>query len=432
MPSCVVVGSQWGDEGKGKITDLLAEQADVVVRYQGGNNAGHTVVIGEKTFKLHLIPSGILSPGTVCVIGNGVVIDPGVLVEEMEYLERSGIDISRLHISERAHVIMPYHKLLDRLEEESRGERKLGTTGRGVGPCYVDKVGRAGIRMIEFIRPAELKNRLQEILPQKNQLLRSVYRHEGFSVEQIMDEMESYGKRLKDLVTDTSLLLDKAVRSGQKVLFEGAQGTFLDIDHGTYPFVTSSSPTAGGVATGSGIGPKAIDNVLGVTKAYTTRVGEGPFPSELVDATGDYIRERGHEYGTTTGRPRRCGWLDTVMLRYAVRVNGLNGLALNCLDVLDGLGTIRICTGYRRNGRELAGFPASFRVLEECEPVWEELPGWNGPIGEARTWQDLPENARRYVQRVAELADIPVWIVSVGPRREQTVVLKDPFQSHER
>src|SRR5690606_35966349 len=343
MPSVAIVGSQWGDEGKGKITDFLAEEADVVVRYQGGNNAGHTVVAGSDVFKLHLIPSGAIHPGKQCVLGNGVVIDPLVLVDELDRLRVRGVSEFTLHISERAHVIMPYHRVQDELEEAARGGEKIGTTGRGIGPAYVDKVARNGIRMIDLIDPQRFRRRLESVLPLKNRILNGIYGHEGFTVEQIVEAYRKAAEVLRPLVQDTSVLVAEAIQQGKKVLFEGAQGTLLDIDHGTYPFVTSSSPTAGGIGPGVGISPRMIERILGVAKAYTTRVGTGPFPTELHDATGDWIRERGNEYGTTTGRPRRCGWFDAVVVRYAARVNGLTDLALTNVDTLAGLDEVKVC-----------------------------------------------------------------------------------------
>ncbi len=428
MASLVVVGTQWGDEGKGKIVDMLASQAHLVVRYQGGNNAGHTVVVGGEVFKLHLVPAGILYPQVTCVIGNGVVVDPQVLLEEIAQLEARGVSAKGLRISEKAQVIMPYHRLLDRLEEDSRSDReRIGTTGRGIGPCYVDKVARTGIRMIDLVDPQALKERLEAFLPAKNRLLTQVYGQPPLELEAILAEYQVYGERLRVFVADTSVLVAEAIREGRNVLFEGANGTLLDIDHGTYPFVTSSSPTAGGAATGSGIGPTVIDKVVGVAKAYTTRVGQGPFPTELFDEVGDRIRERGKEYGTTTGRPRRCGWLDAVILRYAVRVNGLNSLALMHLDTLEGLPTVKICTSYRYRGQILQEFPASLKVFRECEPVCEEMPGWPEGTTQVAGFEELPAQARAYVRRIGELIGAGVGIVSVGRERSQTLVLEEPF-----
>ncbi len=422
MTVTALVGTQWGDEGKGKITDVLAAQADVVVRYQGGNNAGHTVVVGERTYKLHLIPSGILSPGTTCIIGNGVVVDPQVLCGEMESLRSAGISTANLYISERAHVIMPYHRVLDELEEAHRAV-KIGTTARGIGPAYVDKYLRIGIRMLDLTNPQRLARLLEQALAFKNPLLQKVYGHPGFSKEELLGEYLEYGRILAPQITDTSLLLQKARQQGRKILLEGAQGTLLDIDHGTYPFVTSSNPTAGGAAPGAGLGPNQIDEVIGVVKAYTTRVGEGPFPTELTDATGDLIRERGREYGTTTGRPRRCGWFDAVMVRYAARVNGLTGLALTLLDVLDVLEEVKVCVAYDYRGQRLEHFPTDLDVLTDCRPIYATLPGWQRATGAARKREELPSKAQEYLDFIAEQVGCPIQIVSVGPRRDQTIFL---------
>ena len=426
MPAVVVVGAQWGDEGKGKVTDFLAAQVDYVVRYQGGSNAGHTVVANGKTFRLHLLPSGVVHHNTQCVIGNGVVVDPLFLCRELEELRAHGIT-PRLWISDRAHVVLPYHRLLDRLEEEQRGDGRIGTTGLGIGPAYVDKVARSGIRMAEFVEPELFRRRLAQVLPLKNKLLRGVYGVEGFTVEGIMSEMAQAAEALRPLVTDTSVLLNDALAAGRRILLEGAQGSLLDIDHGTYPFVTSSQATAGGAAPGSGIGPNRIDRVIGVVKAYTTRVGAGPFPTEQDNEVGAWIRERGREYGTTTGRPRRCGWFDAVVVRHAVRVNGIDAMAVMSLDVLSGLDSVRICVGYRYRGRELRSLPASLEVLQECEPIYEELPGWQEDLSGVRTLADMPASARRYVERLAELAGVPLALVSVGPSRDQTVICQELF-----
>ncbi|HHW15021.1 MAG TPA: adenylosuccinate synthase [Firmicutes bacterium] len=424
MASVVVVGTQWGDEGKGKITDLLAAEADIVVRYAGGANAGHTVIVGEETFKLHQIPSGILFPGKICLAGNGVVLDPGGLLAEADGLAQRGISLEGLRISDRAQVVMPWHRLLDELEEaERRPEDKIGTTGKGIGPCYVDKVARLGIRVSDLIAPGALEARLDAVLPVKNRLLERVYGHPGFDRETILAEYRGYADRLRPFVVDGTALLEEALARGRKVLFEGAQGSLLDIDHGTYPFVTSSTVVAAGAASGAGVGPKGLDRVVGVVKAYTSRVGRGPFVTELADDTGALIRERGHEYGTTTGRPRRVGWFDAVAVRRAVRVNGIDLLAVMSLDVLGGLPLVRLCTAYRHRGRLIQDFPADLRVLEECEPVYEDLPGWPDGFSSAEKVEDLPENAQRYLQRLADLAGAPVGIVSTGRERHQTLVL---------
>ncbi len=427
MSTVVLIGSQWGDEGKGKVTDFLAEKADVVVRYQGGTNAGHTLTVGDDVFKLHLIPSGILYPGKRCIIGNGVVLDAAALTKEMAGLQERNIDLSQLRISDRAHLVMPYHKLFDELDEELRGKAKIGTTLRGIGPAYMDKVHRAGMRVADLLDEREFRGKLAALLEGKNLLLTKVYDAKPFDVDEIFEEYRQYADTLRPYVTDTSLLLDEEIRSGSKILFEGAQGTMLDLDHGTYPFVTSSSPTAGGACMGAGVGPTRINHVLGVAKAYTTRVGDGPFPSELHDEIGDKIREIGREYGTTTGRPRRIGWLDAVILRYATRVNGLSSLALTLLDVLTGQETVKICTAYRYKGEVIHHVPAMLGALDECEPVFEELPGWHEDLTNIDSFEDFPVAAKNYVQRVAELTDVPVALVSVGPKRKQTKILIDIF-----
>ncbi|MCF6096289.1 adenylosuccinate synthase [Thermovorax subterraneus] len=420
MPGVVVVGAQWGDEGKGRIVDYLAKRADVVVRYQGGNNAGHTVEVDNVKYKLHLIPSGILHPGKVCIIGNGMVIDPIALVEEIRYLESYRIDVrSRLKISDRAHVVMPYHKLLDELEEERKGQYQLGTTRRGIGPAYVDKAQRVGIRMSDLLDEKIFEERLIMNLEEKNFILEKIYKVKGFEKSSIMESYLKAAEELKDMVCDTSSIIYESSQEGKKILYEGAQGTFLDLDLGTYPYVTSSHPIAGGVCIGAGIGPTMIDKVIGVVKAYTTRVGKGPFPSELLDPTGDYIRERGFEYGTTTGRPRRCGWLDVVMLKYAIRVNGITHLAITKLDTLGGLEKVKICTAYEYNGKLIEDFPASLEVLAKCRPVYEELPGWEKNVSEAAEYDRLPGNLRRYVEKVKELVGVDICFVSVGPGRNQ-------------
>jgi adenylosuccinate synthase len=427
MPGIVIVGAQWGDEGKGKVTDLLAEQVQVVVRYQGGNNAGHTVVVGQQTLKLHLIPSGIHRPGVLCVIGNGLVVDPRALVAEMDELESSGLDTSGLRIGANAHLVMPYHLVLDGIEEERRGGKSLGTTRRGIGPTYTDKAARYGLRVQDLLDMAVFEEKLGQALEQKNALLTAIYGKEPLEMGAILEEYGSCAERLRPHITDASLLVHEALTWSQNVLFEGAQGTLLDIDHGTYPFVTSSSPVAGGACTGVGIGPRQIDGVIGVSKAYTTRVGAGPFPTELSDAVGDHLREVGHEYGTTTGRPRRCGWFDGVILRYAARVNSLTSLALTKLDVLTGLPRLKICVGYEYDGQVLKELPYQGTVLTRCQPICEEMDGWTEEISEARAYDELPPQARAYVARLEELAGIPIDIISVGPEREQTILLRSPF-----
>lgn len=427
MPAVAIVGAQWGDEGKGKITDMLAARAHVVARYSGGNNAGHTVKIGDEVFKLKLIPSGILYRDKTNVIGNGVVVDPAYLVEEMDYLEGKGIDLDGLRISEKAHVIMPYHILIEKLEEEEKGTARIGATGRGIGPVYTDKVARLGVRIVDLVDRDALSARLDVVLPIKNRVIERVYGAGGFVKDELIDWCSTYAERIRRHVADTSALLNEAVDSGRNVLFEGAQGTLLDVDHGTYPYVTSSSPTAGGIAPGTGVGPRKITKVIGVAKAYTSRVGMGPMPTELKDETGERIRERGQEYGTVTGRPRRCGWFDAVIVRYAVRVNGLDGIAVTHLDTLSGFPTVKICTAYRYRERVLHDFPANQAVFAECESVYEELPGW--PEGSCRVaaYEDLPANAQAYLARMSELVGAPAVIVSIGRERMETLVLGDVF-----
>lgn len=427
MASLVVVGAQWGDEGKGKVTDFLAQSADWVVRYQGGNNAGHTVVVDGQTFKLHILPSGVIHKGVRSVIGNGVVVDPTVLLAELRGLAALGVSKPHLYVSDRAHAILPYHRKLDEVEEKARGSLKIGTTGRGVGPAYVDKVGRCGIRMFEMADLDRFRARLEEVLPAKNRILTQVYDAEPFTVDQIIDECGEAASALGELLADTSFMLDEALERGERVVFEGAQGTLLDIEHGTYPYVTSSSPTAGSAAIGAGVGPRRIGKVLGVIKAYTSRVGEGPFPSELHDDVGQGIRERGNEYGTTTGRPRRIGWFDAVMVRYAVRVNGLDSLALMLLDVLGGLDTVKVCVGYEIDGERVETFPADLVRLGRARPIYEEFEGWSEDITSATNWDALPKAAQAYVTGLERILGTPVELVSVGPGREQTILRREVF-----
>lgn len=427
MSSIVVVGSQWGDEGKGKITDFFSEQADVVARYQGGNNAGHTIKFNGDTYKLHLIPSGIFSKDKACIIGNGVVVDPKALVEELKYLHERNVSTDQLRISNRAHIILPYHIRLDRVQESAKGAKKIGTTGKGIGPAYMDKIARNGIRMADLLDKDVFKEKVMINLEEKNQLFEKIYQTNGFSLEEIYEEYYIYGQQIKRYVCDTSIIVNNAIDEGKRVLFEGAQGVMLDIDHGTYPYVTSSNPVAGGVTIGSGIGPTKINHVVGVAKAYTTRVGDGPFPTELVDGVGNKIREVGREYGTTTGRPRRVGWFDSVVVRHTKRVSGLTDLSLNSIDVLTGIETIKICVAYRYKGKVIDEYPASLKVLSECEPVYEELPGWTDDITTCRSLDDLPENARNYVTRISELTGIPLVTFSVGPDRNQTNRLAQPI-----
>lgn len=427
MSTVVVVGTQWGDEGKGKITDFLAESAEVVARYQGGNNAGHTILIDEKKYKLTMIPSGIFYENKVCVIGNGMVINPGALLEEIQYIHDNGFTTNNLKISDRAHVIMPYHLLLDGLEEDRKGENKIGTTRKGIGPCYMDKAARNGIRIADLMDAEEFTSRVRQVVAEKNALIEQVYGAAPVDAEAIITEYLGYAERIRPYVTDTSVILNDLIDADKKVLFEGAQGVMLDIDQGTYPFVTSSNPSAGGVCIGSGVGPSKIQQVIGVAKSYTTRVGDGPFPTELNNETGDWIREKGHEYGTVTGRPRRVGWFDSVVIRHARRVSGITGLSLNSLDVLAGLETVKICTSYQYRGQTIEHYPASLKMLSECVAVYEELPGWSEDITGVRKLEDLPVNARKYIERVVELTGIPISIFSVGRNREQTNLVKEIF-----
>ncbi len=421
MPTLVLTGAQWGDEGKGKITDYLAERAEMVVRSMGGNNAGHTVEAAKKTYKLHLIPSGILYSEKLCVIGNGVVIEPKALLEEIDYLESQGVSCDHLRISDRAHLIFPYHIELDGLAEALRANNDIGTTKKGIGPAYMDKAERCGIRMCDFYNPEQFAAKLYENIAAKNLQLEKIYSREPLNPHAIVKEYMGYMLRLKPYITDTSVLVHRAIKEKKNVLFEGAQGTLLDIDLGTYPYVTSSYPTSGGVTIGTGIGPTMIEQVIGIAKAYTTRVGKGPFPTELFDETGEAIRQKGHEFGTTTGRPRRCGWLDLVILNYAARVNGLTGWALTRVDTLGGFDTVRICTAYKKDGKTITDFPASLEDLSRCEPVYEEMEGWSDEIGDVRSFEALPENAQKYIHRIEELTGVPAAIVSVGPGRDQTI-----------
>ena len=429
MANVVVIGAQWGDEGKGKIVDLLARQSDVVVRFQGGNNAGHTLVVnGEKTI-LHVIPSGALHRDKVCVIGNGVVLDAEVLLHELRELREQGHlqDASQLRISEQAHLIMPYHKAIDLARERLRGAGKIGTTGRGIGPTYEDKAARVGIRVIDLLEEDTFRAKLEHNITEKNGYLKAILKEQALDFEEIHHAYGGYREQLAPYVADTGVLLEEMFRDGKNVLFEGAQGTLLDVDHGTYPYVTSSNTVIGGVCSGAGVGPRHIHEVIGISKAYTTRVGSGPFPTELTGPEGDKLRQDGDEYGATTGRPRRCGWFDVVAVRHAVRLNGLTGIALTKLDVLTGLPTIRACTAYRSGQGLLRHFPASLKVMESVEPVWEEFEGWQEPVSGARSVADLPLNARRYMQRLEELVDTEIVIASVGPDRDQTILIKNPF-----
>jgi adenylosuccinate synthase len=422
MPAIVLVGAQWGDEGKGKATDLLGDTVDYVVRYQGGNNAGHTVVIGSEKYALHLLPSGILSPNVVPVIGNGVVIDPAVLLDEIRGLDARGINTSKLVISTNAHLITPYHRTIDKVSERFLGKSKIGTTGRGIGPAYADKISRIGIRVQDLFDRSILEQKLEGALNDKNQVLTKVFNRKNMSVAEILEEYLAYAEILRPYVADTSLLLDKALKAGKTVLLEGSQGTLLDVDHGTYPFVTSSNPTAGGACTGSGIGPKAITRVIGIVKAYTTRVGSGPFPTELLDEDGDKLRTIGHEYGTTTGRNRRCGWYDAPIARYAVRINGLTDFFLTKLDVLTGWEKIPVCVAYDVDGTRYDELPASQTDFHHAKPIYEYLPGWKEDISKARTLSDLPKNAQDYVKYLEEISGAPMSAIGVGPGRDETIV----------
>ena len=428
MSGLVLLGAQWGDEGKGKVTDYLGEMADVVIRYQGGNNAGHTVVVGEEEFKLRLIPSGILNPKAICVIGNGVVIDPNVLLKEIKYLQEKGVDTSGLRISERAHVIMPYHIAIDTYDEEAKGEKKIGTTKNGIGPCYSDKYNRIGIRIADLIDKEVFAERLKSTLEIKNNLLVKFYGKEPMDYQEIFDKYSLMAEEIKGYVTDTSYLVDEALKAGKKVLFEGAQGTLLDIDHGTYPYVTSSNPIASYAAVGVGVGVQNINSVLGIAKAYTTRVGEGPFPTELFDEDGAKMRDIGHEFGTVTGRARRCGWIDTVMLRYAIRLSGINGLALMKLDVMDSLAKVKICTHYECDGERVETFPCSLKKLAKCKPVYVELDGWQCDTSKAKSYDELPANAKKFIETIEEYTNVPIKLVAVGPKRDQTIIRAKLFE----
>ena len=421
MPVLAVIGAQWGDEGKGKVVDLLAEEAKIVVRFSGGDNAGHTVVNRYGEFKLHLIPAGIFSPQAICIIGNGVVINPTALIDEIDQLNQRGVDTSRLFISDRAHLIMPYHVLLDGLEEELRGGKALGTTRKGIGPAFADKVARLGIRAGDLLDKEVFLERLHFILNHKNAILTKVYGVSPLSEDDIYSQYCQYGERLAPYIRETTIMLEEALNRGEPVLLEGAQGTLLDPDFGTYPYATSSSPLAGGSCLGAGLGPTKISQVLGVFKAYCTRVGSGPMPTELTDEIGNLIREQGHEYGTTTGRPRRCGWFDAVAARFSTRINGFTRAAITRLDVLDILPSLKICVGYKLDEHTIDYFPANVAALGRCQPVYEELPGWQTPISDIRQYDQLPLQARQYLDRLEELISCPISLISVGMRREQTI-----------
>jgi adenylosuccinate synthase len=432
LANVVVIGAQWGDEGKGKITDLLSKSADVVVRYQGGVNAGHTVVVKDKTFKLHLIPSGILYPDTECIIGSGTVIDPKILIEELNQLEKLNVSTKNLLISETAHVTMPYHRLIDQASEERRGNHKIGTTGRGIGPTYADKSERTGIRVLDLMNPESLRKQLNWAINYKNVILEKLYNLAPLDPEAVIAEYLEYAERLRPHVVDCSLKIYDAIQRRRNILFEGAQGTLLDLDHGTYPYVTSSNPVAGGACVGAGVGPTMIDRVIGVAKAYTTRVGEGPFPTELDGEVGELLCDRGAEFGTTTGRKRRCGWFDAVIGRYAVRINGLDCLAITKLDVLDELDEIKVCVAYEIEGQHCQDFPSSSRRFAHCKPIYKTLPGWKQSTADCRALDDLPKQALDYLKFLAELMEVPIAIVSLGASRDQTIIVEDPIHGPKR
>ena len=429
MSNIAIIGAQWGDEGKGKIVDLFTQDADVIVRYQGGNNAGHTLVVNGKKTVLHLVPSGALHADKLCVIGNGVVVDPEVLIDEIGALKAQGHLASddQLRISEQAHVIMPYHKLIDQARERLRGEGMIGTTGRGIGPAYEDKVARVGIRFVDLLEEDTFREKLERNIQEKNFYLKAILKEKALDFAEIHDSYGRFREKLRDFVTNTGLLLDQKIRAGKRVLFEGAQGTLLDVDHGTYPFVTSSSTITGGACSGSGVGPQHIQQVIGISKAYTTRVGSGPFPTELHGPEGETLRREGAEFGATTGRSRRCGWFDAVGVRHAVRINGMTGIALTKLDVLTGFKKIPICTAYRSGDAIYEEFPSSVKALKNAAPVLEEMEGWDEPLSKARKLSDLPSNAQRYVRRLEEIVETEIILISIGPGREETIMLKNPF-----
>jgi len=422
MPVQIIVGAQWGDEGKGKVVDLLSERADIVARYQGGANAGHTVCIGDRQYVLHLIPSGMFHENITCVIGNGVVIDPAALMSEIAQLREAGVSVrGRLLVSHNAHLIMPYHKLLDSVREQTSD--RIGTTGRGIGPAYIDKAMRTGIRIVDLLNRDELARKLTANINEKNQILTKIYGESKLDIDAIIAEYQDFDKQIDEYITDTSLYLNTAIAGGKRIIAEGAQGALLDVDHGTYPYVTSSNPTSGGACTGLGIPPTAINDIVGVVKAYSTRVGNGPFPTELNDATGERLRSTGHEFGATTGRPRRCGWFDAVALKYSATVNGITRIAVTKLDVLDDFDEISVCVAYEASGKRLRSFPTDAKTLEKVRPVYETLPGWQSDIAGARTLGDLPPNARAYIDTLGRITGTKVWLVSVGPRRDQTITL---------
>jgi len=428
MGNVVVVGTQWGDEGKGKVVDLLTARSDLVVRFQGGNNAGHTLVVEGRQFIFHIIPSGILYENKKCLIGNGLVVDPEVLLKEMDNLKGAGVSVTpaRLSLSEKAHIIMPYHKAVDLAKETAKGKAKLGTTGRGIGPCYEDKAARIGVRAVDLLDPEALEEKIRTNLKEKNFLLEKLFGAEPLEAGPILEGYLAMGEKLAPFITDVSVELDQALKAQKHILFEGAQGTHLDVDHGTYPFVTSSNPVAGSACAGAGIGPKQLHHVVGIVKAYTTRVGAGPFVTELMDGTGDYIQARGKEFGATTGRRRRCGWLDLVVVRDSVRLNGLDSLAITKLDVLTGLDRLKVCVGYEIQGEKVEQRPASLKRMAACTPIYQEMPGWQDDISHARDLRELPETARAYIDTIEQVTGIPVSIVSVGAGREETIVVRYP------
>lgn len=426
MAGLVVFGSQWGDEGKGRFVDCLAEEADVVIRYQGGNNAGHTVCVNDVEYKLHLIPSGILYPGKPCIIGNGVVVDPKALLEEIEYLDGKGIKVKDLYVSDRAHMIMPYHKALDALKEEQMGAMKIGTTKKGIGPCYEDKVARCGLRICDLYA-TDFKEKLKKNVEFKNDIITKIYGGEPFDFEEIYTEYTGYAEKIKGFVTDTAKMAYEYMQADKKMLFEGAQGMLLDIDFGTYPYVTSSHPNTGGVYSGIGLGKDAVSKVVGVVKAYTTRVGAGPFTTELLDETGELIRTRGHEYGATTGRPRRCGWLDLVVVKYAARISGITDFVLSRMDTLGDIENVKICTGYEIDGKIIDNYPASLEEIAKAKPIYKTFQGWSGALSHIRNYNDLPQEARDYVSFIEEETGIPIAMIGVGPGREQCIIRKKLF-----
>ncbi|MBN1353284.1 MAG: adenylosuccinate synthase [Candidatus Omnitrophica bacterium] len=425
MSNIVVLGAQWGDEGKGKVIDLLAKDFDYIVRYQGGNNAGHTVVIGDETFVLHLIPSGILHKKKICIIGNGVVIDPKALIDEIGKLESKSIDVKgRLFISENAHIIFPYHKVFDELKENQKDESKIGTTKKGIGPCYADKVSRSGLRVADLMNDKIFKQKLKENVEEKNKILKILYGFDGFRFEELYEKYGSFRPKIKEFVCNTTLILNKALKKKKSVLFEGAQGTMLDVDYGTYPFVTSSSASAGGACTGTGVGPTRINKVIGVVKAYTTRVGEGPFPTEFTRDMMDKIRTKGCEFGATTGRPRRCGWFDSVIVKYSVMVNGISEIVITKLDVLDELEKINICVGYKYNGKLYEHFSPDREMIENCQPVYEQMDGWQEKTVHIKSFWKLPKNAKSYLKRIQKIIGTKIVLISVGSERKQTIVVE--------